>query len=44
MIRNIDICTPNKDKKFRLNLIIWGKFYEVICRWQADFESPGRGA
>ena len=27
MRRNIDICTVNRDKKFRLNLVIWGKFY-----------------
>ena len=34
----------NKDKKNRLYLVIWGKFYEVIYDWQANFESPGRGA
>ena len=40
----IDIDTVNRDKKFRLNLVIWGKFYEDIYGWQANFESPGRGA
>jgi hypothetical protein len=35
--RNIDICTVNKDKKFWLNLVIWGRFYDVIHGWQADF-------
>ena len=44
MRRNIDICTVNREKKFGLNLVIWGKFYEVVMGWQADFESPGRGA
>ena len=44
MRRNIDIGTLNKDKKFWLNLDIWGKFYEVVYGWQANFESPGRGA
>ena len=28
--RNIDIGTNNKNKKFRLNMVIWGKFYEVV--------------
>ena len=41
--RNIDICTLNRDKKLWLNLVIWGKFYEDVYGWQADFESPGRG-
>jgi hypothetical protein len=27
---NIDICTVNRDKKFWLNLVIWGKYYGVI--------------
>ena len=44
MRRNIDVVTLNKDKKFRLNLVIWGKFYKVVCGWQADFESLGGGA
>jgi hypothetical protein len=37
--RNIDICTVNRDKKFWLNLVIWGKFYDVIHGWQADFRN-----
>ena len=36
--------TVNRDKKFWLNLVIWGKFYEDLYGWQADFESLGRGA
>jgi hypothetical protein len=30
MRRNIDICTVNRDKKFWLNLVIWGTFYVGI--------------
>ena len=44
MRRNIDIYTLNKGKKFWLYLVIWGKFYEDVYDWQANFESPGRGA
>ena len=37
MRRNIDLGTLlNKDKKFGLNLVIWGKFYDNIYDWQAD--------
>jgi hypothetical protein len=42
--RNIDIGTLNRGKKFRCIVVIWGKFYEHIQGWQANFESPGRGA
>jgi hypothetical protein len=42
--RNIDIGTLDRDKKFQCYLVIWGKFYEVVQGWQADFELPGRGA
>jgi hypothetical protein len=42
--RNIDISALNRDKKFRCILVICGKFYEVVQGWQADFESPERGA
>jgi hypothetical protein len=41
--RNIDICTVNRDKKFWLNLVIWGRFYDVIHGWQADFRNVTRG-
>jgi hypothetical protein len=34
----------NREKKFQCILVIWGKFYDNIEGWQADFESPGRGA
>jgi hypothetical protein len=34
----------NREKKFRLNLVIRGKFYEGIQGWQANYKSPGRGA
>jgi hypothetical protein len=38
----------NRIKKFQCYLVIWGKFYEDVYEdiqgWQADFESPGRGA
>jgi hypothetical protein len=44
MRRNIDIRTDNRDKKFGLNLVIWGKFYEDLHGWKAYFGSPGRGA
>ncbi|OEU23583.1 hypothetical protein FRACYDRAFT_233758 [Fragilariopsis cylindrus CCMP1102] len=44
MRRNIDIYTLNKGKKFRLYLVIWGKFYRVAHDWKAYFKSPGRGA
>jgi hypothetical protein len=37
--RNIDIYTVNRDKKFWLNLVIWGRFYDVIHGWQADFRN-----
>jgi hypothetical protein len=33
---NIDLRTVNKDKKFWLNLVIWGKFYGDVQGWQAD--------
>jgi hypothetical protein len=36
----IDIGTLSRDKKFQCMLIIWGKFYEDIQGWQANFESP----
>jgi hypothetical protein len=38
------ICTVNGDKTFWLNLIIWGRFYDVIYGWQADFQNVTRGA
>ena len=28
----------NRDVKFQLNLVIWGKFYEDVYGWQANFE------
>jgi hypothetical protein len=40
----IDIGALNRDKKFQCILVIWGKFYEVVHGWQANFESPGTGA
>jgi hypothetical protein len=40
---NIDIGALNRDKKFQCILVIWGKFYDDIQGWQADFELPGRG-
>jgi hypothetical protein len=40
---NKDICTVNRDKKFWLNLVIWGTFYDVIHGWQADFRNVTRG-
>ncbi|OEU11608.1 hypothetical protein FRACYDRAFT_244725 [Fragilariopsis cylindrus CCMP1102] len=43
-LKTIDIGTLNKGKKFWLNLDIWGKFYEYLYGWQANFELPGRGA
>jgi hypothetical protein len=33
----------NREKKFQCIMVIWGKFYEVVQGWQADFKSPGRG-
>jgi hypothetical protein len=42
--RNIDIGTLNRDKKFQCILVIWGKFYEDIQGWQADFRIATRGA
>jgi hypothetical protein len=33
-----------RENKFQCILVIWGKFYEVVHGWQADFELPGRGA
>ena len=44
MRQNIHICTVKRGKKFWLNLDIWGKFYEDLYDWKANFESPGRGA
>jgi hypothetical protein len=41
--RNIDICTVNRDKKFGLNLVILGRFYDIIHGWQADFRNVTRG-
>ncbi|OEU12077.1 hypothetical protein FRACYDRAFT_244317 [Fragilariopsis cylindrus CCMP1102] len=38
------IGTLNKGKKFWLNLDIWGKFYEYLYGWQADFRIATRGA
>jgi hypothetical protein len=40
MRRNIDIGTLNREKTFQRYLVIWGKFYEDIQGWQANFESP----
>jgi hypothetical protein len=31
-------------KSFSVFWSFGGKFYEVVQGWQADFESPGRGA
>jgi hypothetical protein len=42
--RNLNIGTLNRDKKFQCYLFIWGKFYDDIQGWQANFELPGRGA
>jgi hypothetical protein len=36
----MDIGTLNREKKFQCILVIWGKCYEDIKGWQADFESP----
>ena len=36
MRRNIDICTLYKDKKFQLNLVIRGRFYEVVFGGRKD--------
>ena len=44
MIQSIHISTVNRDKNSGLNLVIWGKFYEDVYGWQANFELPGRGA
>jgi hypothetical protein len=41
---NIDICTVNRDRKFWLNLVIWGRLYDVIHEWQADVRNVTRGA
>jgi hypothetical protein len=41
--RNIDLGTVNRDKKFGWNLVIWGKCYDVIYGWQADFRNVTRG-
>ena len=40
MRQNIDCYTLNKGEKVRMNLVIWGRFYEVMYGWQANFESP----
>jgi hypothetical protein len=34
----------NRDKKFWMNSVIWRKLYRVVYDWEANFESPGRGA
>jgi hypothetical protein len=41
--QNIDNGSPNKDKTFWWNLVIWGKCYGVIYGWQADFRNVTRG-
>jgi hypothetical protein len=41
--RNIDIGVL-REKKFQCLLVIWGKFYEHIQGWQADFRIATRGA
>ena len=42
--RILDINTVNQGKLVRIDLDGWGKFYEDVYGWQANFESPGRGA
>jgi hypothetical protein len=44
VLRNIDIGTLNREKKFQCILVIWEKFYEVVQGWQADFRIATRGA
>ena len=44
MRRNIDIGTVKRGKKFGCDLVIWGKFYEDLYGWQADFRIATRGA
>ncbi|OEU09726.1 hypothetical protein FRACYDRAFT_247982 [Fragilariopsis cylindrus CCMP1102] len=39
---NVDICTVKRGKKFGCDLVIWGKFYEDLYGWKANFKSPGR--
>jgi hypothetical protein len=36
----MDIGTLNREKKIQCILVIWGKFYEDVQEWQANFESP----
>jgi hypothetical protein len=40
MRKNIDCYTLNNGEKIRMNLVIWGRLYEVMYGWQANFESP----
>ena len=38
--QNIYCYTLNNGEKIRMNLVIWGRLYEVMYGWQANFESP----
>jgi hypothetical protein len=40
MRQNIDIDMLNREKKSQCILVIWGKFYEDVQGWQANFKSP----
>ena len=44
MCRILYMNTVNQGKLVRIDLNGWGKFYEDVYGWQANFESPGRGA
>ncbi|OEU10744.1 hypothetical protein FRACYDRAFT_246574 [Fragilariopsis cylindrus CCMP1102] len=41
---SMDICIVKRQKKFGCDLVIWGKFYEDLYGWQADFRIATRGA
>jgi hypothetical protein len=36
---SLKAVSNNRDKKFCLNLVIWGTLYDVIHGWQADFQN-----